>query len=227
MIDNKVKENIKKLSKETDNECCGFILSNNNVVPCLNVSPVPQKYFSISPSDYLRAVKIGKIEFVYHSHNKNPDFSEYDKLNLYNQKLRGILYCKEADSFKIFVPESYKNPYIGKKFEIGTSDCLSLVIEYYKNELKIELPNIERGEGWYTKNSDIISHNIPPFLKKTEEFKKHNIVVFDMLGNGKPCHFGIYLENDLILHHPRHRLSTIEIMSETLKKRIAYMLQCN
>lgn len=228
MIDNKIKQQIKQLALQTDNEICGVII-NNNVYPCQNISVNPQKNFTISPLDYLKINKIkdNKIDYIYHSHNQNSTFSEFDKINLYNLKLRGFLYSKKSDSFSYFFPESYQNKYVGRLFEIGISDCYSLICDYYQNELNIELPKIKRADGWHKKTPNIINENIPSsFIRiKLEESKKNDIIVFDLLNNNIPCHFGIYLENDLILHHPRNKLSTIELMSSERKKKIAYLLK--
>ena len=226
MITQSIKSEIKNLSHQTENEICGFLLSNGSLYPCQNKSLNPLYHFSIDPKDYLRANFRG-IELVYHSHQRSNEFSEFDKINLYNQKLRGLLYCKEKDNFKMFLPESYNNKYVGRAFEIGVSDCLSIVSDYYKEELNIKLPEIIRGADWYKKNPNIIKENTPTNLKKIENtnIQKNDILAFDMLNNGAPCHFGIYLGNDIMLHHPRFRLSTIEILNETLKKKLAYGLR--
>src|SRR5690349_14684275 len=125
-LKNKIKEHA---IQESPNECVGFIV-NGDTFPCKNQANNPIQHFSISPLDYLRANYFGNIEMIYHSHNRNPEFSEFDKINLYNQNLRGVVYCREKDCFNIFLPESYNNKYIGRDFEIGVSDCLSLVSDY-------------------------------------------------------------------------------------------------
>lgn len=225
MITQKIKQKIKEISFKTKTECCGFIL-NNQIFPCKNQSENPDHHFSISPFDYLRASYLGNIEIIYHSHTKNPEFSEFDKINLYNQKLRGLMYCKEKDCFKVFLPESYNNKYVGRVFEIGVSDCLTLVSDYYQKELGIILPEIKRKEGWYKENKNIVKENTPSNFKQIpfETARKNDLLVFDMLNNDLPCHFGIYLGNDMILHQPREKLSTIELLTEPMKKRLSYAL---
>lgn len=228
MISFDTKQIIKKLAQKTNNEICGFVTANN-VYPCVNKSDNPQNHFLISPVDYLKVNNKEKIQFVYHSHPKNPEFSEFDKISLYNLKLRGLVYCKETDSFNYFLPESYNNKYIGRKFEIGISDCLTLITDYYKNELNIILPQINRNENWYEKNPNLVNENIPSFLDKIvlKNAQKHDIILFDMFNNNNPNHFGIYLGDELILHHPRHKLSTIEILTEKHKEKIPYVLHAN
>jgi len=48
-----------------------------------------------------------------------------------------------------------------------------------------------------------------------------------MFDNGMPCHFGIYLDDNMILHHPRHKLSTIELLTPKKKEKITYLLRWN
>lgn len=226
MITFNLKQKIKELAQKTNNEICGFV-TTHNLYPCRNQSDNPKNHFLISPIDYLKINTKEKIEFIYHSHEKGEEFSEFDKLNLYNLKLRGLVYCKETDSFNYFFPESYKNKYVGRRFEIGVSDCLTLITDYYKNELNITLPEIQRNENWYEKNPDLVNKSIPAFLNKIplETAQKHDIIVFDMLNNGNPNHFGIYLDNDLILHHPRRKFSTVEILTKKHKEKIPYALR--
>lgn len=229
MITKELKNKIKEHAiQDFPNECVGFVV-NGDIFPCKNQSENPIKHFSISPLDYLQASYFGNIEMVYHSHNKNPEFSEFDKVNLYNQKLRGIVYCREKDCFNIFLPESYNNKYVGRNFEIGISDCLSLVSDYYKDELNIILPQIERKEGWYKNNPNIVIENTPKNFKQIEfkDAQKNDLLVFDMLKNNLPCHFGIYLGNDVILHQPRNQQSIIELITNQMKKRISYALTWN
>lgn len=225
MITQFIKQKIKNLSLQTKGECCGFVVKNQ-VFPCKNQSQNPNHHFSISPLDYLHASYLGKIEIIYHSHAKNPEFSEFDKLNLYNQKLRGLVYCKEKDCFNVFFPESYNNKYLGRSFEIGVSDCLSLVAEYYKNELGVILPDIQRSEGWYKNHPNIVRDNTPKNFVKIEfkDAQKNDLLVFDMLKNNQPCHFGIYLGNDIILHQLRNKFSVLEELTEVMKKKLSYCL---
>lgn len=223
-----IKNQIKNLAHQTNDEICG-IISNNNLFPCKNISSNPSRHFILSPFDYLKASYKGKIDCIYHSHPQNPEFSELDKINLYNQKLKGIMYCKNEDSFRYFLPESYNNKYVGREFKIGINDCLTLVSDYYKNELNIILPKIKREDGWYKTNPNMFNESLSPDFEKIplEKAEKGNVIVFDMLKNGMPHHFGVYLGNDILLHHPRNKLSTIELITDEKKKRIPYVLKWN
>jgi len=226
LITIEIKDKIRKLAHQTSDEICGFVVKNN-LIPCENISSNPTKHFQISPVDYMVTCQIGNPDYLYHSHHNNEEFSDLDKITLYNHKIRGLLYCKKNNKFKIFLPESYQNKYIDRSFKIGQNDCLSLVTEYYKNELGVELPAFDRTENWYTENPNRINENIPVRLIKVAEAQKNDIIVFDLLNNKMPSHIAIYLGNDMILHQPRGRQSTIELLNNALKNKIAYILRWN
>ena len=104
---------------------------------------------------------------------------------------------------------------------------MELVSDYYKEKKFLILPKINRSEGWYKTNPSVIEQNIPLNFKKIslKNAEKDDIIVFDMLNNNIPCHLGIYLGNDVILHHPRKRLSTIELLNDEWKNKICYLLR--
>jgi proteasome lid subunit RPN8/RPN11 len=198
-------------------ESCGLIVKNNkekNIFPCGNISKEFNK-FIINPNDYLQAsLKYEKIIGVYHSHiNQNNDFSEFDKLNSKNHNLYFVLYNINTDSFKEYNPISEENPYVGINFCYGVNDCFSLVQKYYKNELNINLHHIERDNEWYKTNPklflDILKQYKNIFVK-VEKPCENDIIVFKYPKFEYPHHLGIYLNGNLLLHHPRNRYSTIE-----------------
>lgn len=226
MISYNTKHEIKELAQQSQNEICGLIV-NGNVFACKNISFKPTQHFEIAPEDYLQASLKGQINAVYHSHvTDNDTFSDYDKLNLYNHSLRGVLYNTKKNVFRYFLPEQYHNKYIGRQFKLGTNDCFGLVKNYYLNELNIQINNFPRNEDWYKLNPEIINQNFKSQgFDKVESMQKNDIIVFDLLQNGNPCHFGISLGNDTFLQHARNKLSTIDLLTSVWKKKIGYILR--
>ena len=58
-------------------------------------------------------------------------------------------------------------------------------------------------------------------IKKASELKENDIVVFG--SKGKPMHLGVFLEEGLILHHPRNKYPTTEQINQTFFKRLLYV----
>lgn len=229
-----IKEKIKAFSlQEPENEICGLLLkekdNNIKVIKCENYSQNKKHSFSISPFDYIKISVSGEIIGYFHSHNdKFEDFSLIDKIQAESHNLTSILYCTFNDTFKQYIPIHYKNPYIGRNFEIGKNDCFSLFRDYYKNELKIEIQNCERNEKWFEKNENLFEeiYNKENFIKffDIKELKINDGIIFKMLKN-KASHIAIYLGNMNILHHPRNALSLIEILTEPYIRKIDYFIR--
>ena len=76
------------------------------------------------------------------------EFSEFDKIQSLAHGLPSILYGVKKDRFLLFKPEDYRDPYVGRAFQIGTQDCFTLLTDYYKNELSINFDSFKRGELW-------------------------------------------------------------------------------
>lgn len=49
--------------------------------------------------------------------------------------------------------------YIGRKFVHGSTDCYSLVRDFYKNEFGIELTDYARAEFWWNKGQNLYMDN--------------------------------------------------------------------
>ena len=223
-----IKQNIKKHAfDEAPNECCGILLQNEEkkgleIFKCKNSSANKAHHFLISPGDYLRASEKGKILAFYHSHDsEESSFSEHDKLQSEQHNVKFILYCTKKNSFHEYKPEKYASPYVGRDFELGVNDCLTLAIDYYKKECGIKIKNYYRDRNWFIENPDSYQEHYKeegftqvlggPLTKKDlPEMKKHDGVMMKYLGKDFPTHGAVYLGDGLILHHLINCYSRIE-----------------
>ena len=227
-------------------EVCGLIVKNNfkfSIFPCQNISNNKTHFFTIKSTDYLKASLIGDIVCSFHSHpNEFSDCSEFDKQNSKNHNLPLIIYHNLSDTFKFFDSNYAKNEcnnvlnkYLNINFELGRADCFTLIKNYYKNELKINIIDNDliqnRKDKWFEKNNLInlgfkLNNNFNK-INDINDIKKHDIIVFNYFKEGPPHHLGIYLGNLEFLHHPRLRLSCIEKLTDIYKKKITYLVRCN
>ena len=104
LLNNSIKSNIKEHSLEDyPNECCGILAQNKDetvVVRCENIADNKKEFFEISPHDYLKASKIGRVKAYYHSHTgKNFSLSGADKAISISQRLPLIMYSIIRDNF--------------------------------------------------------------------------------------------------------------------------------
>lgn len=233
MLTEHVKEEIRKHALENPNEeVCGFILNDNSVFRAHNVSTNKKKTFSIEPMDYLKAESNHKISAIYHSHiSDNCEFSDFDKINAFNHNKIYILYSIKKNIFNFLYPDNYSNKYLRRKFDYETANCAALIVDFYRNELKIELkvPDIKINENWFKEKRNIILDTwkqLNPELSEVSDLKRYDIMFFNYLDDSKiPHHTGMYYEDGVFLHHPRHKLSRLEIYDEHFQKRTTHILR--
>lgn len=243
MLNSHIKSQIKSHSLENPKEeCCGFILFANgeySVFPCQNRAENPAHNFSIDGQDYLNASFKGDIVACYHSHcfdEKN--YSDIDKVNSNGFNIPLILYHIQSDEFFTYYPNNESNKYIGQSFQIGVSDCFSLVREYYEKELGIKIRDYYRDDKWMTKSQYYFDtqYEQEGFVKvsfdKTnfDNMKKHDIILVKhqvLIDFPHATHAAIYLGHNQILHHIRDGYSKIEDYSDSYKRRTMMILRHN
>lgn len=235
-----LKEKIKEEAKKAfPKECCGFIYLDKtsykfDVFPCKNVAEQKNNNFTISPNDYLRCSYLGQIIACYHSHsNDNTEFSEIDKDNSNKYEMHYILYNVKQDIFNFYTPNSEKNPYIGRPFILGVSDCFTLVQDYAKKERNINLqfprnvlyPKDLKEIGALYEENFIANGFIK--LTKDVELKKDDglMMIFPAISEKYPTHAAVYIGNGMILHQPFNSFSCVNIYDNFYKKHTSYVLR--
>lgn len=230
MLSLNIRKEIEQHSEsEFPNECNGLIVKNGEsyqVFRCKNLSYHPCDHSILSPLDYINAEKQGKIVAYYHS--QESDFASLmDSYTSYYQNIFSIIYCWKSKKFYVLEPKL--KDYLNKDFEIGVNDCFSLVCNYYKDNLGIDIGNYYRNNNWYIEDSGIIKRNIEKenfrIVKDVKDMEINDIILFG--DKDDIVHMGIYLGNDMLLHHPRHGKSSIEYMNHHYKSRIALIVRHN
>lgn len=238
LLNNNIKEKIRNhaLSKPKE-EVCGFICFNKislekEIFCCNNSNGSRNNAFTINPLDYVRASRSGEILAVYHSHvNDNLNFSLSDKINSNSHEVPFILYNVRQNIFNEYFPNDYEFSYIGREFEYGKFDCFSLVKDYYKKELGINIIDnyTNRNDNWYEKKSNSFLEgwkNDNSDFNIVEKPKKHDVLFLKYFKTAVfPHHMGIYLGEDMFLHHPRNKYSLIEKYSDTYKRKTFSILR--
>lgn len=240
MLTEDIKNSIKSHALEkAPEECCGLIFDDGVKIDsfkCKNDAQNPLVNFSINPIDYLKCSYKGNIVATYHSHKNNEMFSYLDKENSINHRLNYVMYNIKSNSFHHYDYKENKIFYLNKPYKVGENDCFTLVRNYLKKNLSIDLPSelVESYDFGAFKNRqicrDLIKQKTSFPSQQKEFFKvdinsqgnlcKNDIIVLG--SNGKPMHLGIYLGNGLMLHHPRNKFATTEQINETFFKRLLY-----
>lgn len=222
---------IKYALQSPDEESVGLICGDN-FVPCKNIHGNKKHYFSIDPIDYIKATKIGKITAIFHSHvNDSPGFSVFDYQQSILNNLEYWLYDLKSKTFKILKPQIFTK-YINQPFKEGISDCFSLIRDFYKNELNIEIPNwfCNRKKGFVKIQKNLLETQEYKELGKSIGFnlvldnnlKNFDILIFKFYDR---LHMAIFLENNCILHQIRVKRSCIEVYTDEYKNSLICVLR--
>ena len=187
-----------------ENECCGFVIDNKTYMPCKNISPTPTEAFEISPDDWLTAEEQGEITAIVHSHpNGLPILSEADQIYQQQTAVDWWLVCdNQIHKFR------YIKPLLGREFEHGKTDCLTIVRDAYMLA-GIDLPDYERADDWWHNGQNLYLDLLPKngFERVNAEDIQEGDIILVCLGSETPNHAAVYIGNQYILHHCPDRLS--------------------
>tara|TARA_Y100001973_G_scaffold58943_1_gene86788 strand:+ start:452 stop:1159 length:708 start_codon:yes stop_codon:yes gene_type:complete len=220
---NKALEHAKQ---EDPKESCGLLVvikGKEKYFACKNLAEDPKGMFIIDPKDWASAEDKGEIVGVIHSHpTTSPQLSEADKVSCEKSKLTWYVVQPNLEEWVEYKPCGYKAPLIGRKWVWGVNDCWSLCRDYYKEELGINLRDWDRptsSEAFILNPMFDRSFVATGFreLKPEEELQKNDLLLMS-IGSPGLNHIGLYLNNQLVLHHLQGRLSSRDLLDEWLLK---------
>lgn len=139
-------------------EACGLIVQTRDKPhshiywPCRNLAGVRRsEQFILHPQDWAAAEDAGTIMAVCHSHpdaSANPSMA--DRVMCEKSGLPWFIIGWPSQVMKRVDPEGWQAPLLEREFTYGVLDCYTLIQDYYRRELFIELPDFERDEdGWW------------------------------------------------------------------------------
>ena len=206
-------------------ESCGLLLNikgKEKYFPCRNLSMTAFQCFIIDPEDYIKADNTGDIIGVVHSHPVTPPVpSQSDKVACEQSGLVWHIVNPKTESWGYLKPTGYKAPILGREWAWGVTDCYTLVRDWYKEKLDIDLIDWQRPTTLEYFNKE------PMFEKCAEETGFRELRPDEKLINGDLLfmsifsnnlnHVAIFIDGD-VLHHLADRLSCIEPYSEWLLK---------
>lgn len=201
------------------NECCGLIV-DGAYWPCRNVSKVPGEEFVIHPEDWASAEDSGRIEAICHSHPDGPSApSRFDQREIEKSKLPWLILG--TDGIRREVSRRALNTLVGRTYEYGVRDCLSLFRDYYRLAHGIDLPAFDHGEwGWWSKGGDLITEGVHPagFYDIPAQALRPGDAILMQIRSRVPNHCAVLVEDGIILHHLHERLSTRDVFGGYFKK---------
>ncbi len=220
------------LDSKAPEEGCGLLIIRKGLIywqPCDNIASKPTEHFKISGLDYATANMGGDIYAVVHSHvDKSSEPSADDKTISEMLRVPYLIVSIPDHTYNMYKPSIKTNKYSGRKYISGKQDCWVLVKDYYLDFYNIELPVIDySSEDWDVDGVPFLNSEYLNSVgfEETNTPEVGDIVTFKVMSS-YINHFGIYIGDNLFLHHAENRLSCREPIRGLWAKYLEGFITC-
>lgn len=211
-------------------ESCGLVIIEGGkptYVPCRNIA-VGTEHFVLSPEDFGFADDRGDVVAVVHSHpGLPPTPSQADLVSAEGHNYPWVIVNWPTGEYLTFEPSGYVAPLVGRQFSFGVLDCFTLIRDYYKRELDIDIEDFPRQDEWWKKGQNLYLDNYDKagFIVANDGPQKHDIILMQVARSAVPNHGAIYLGDDYILHHLYDHLSGRDLFTGYWAKCATHILR--
>lgn len=232
-MNTQVKHEICELARSNPlEEVCGLIYAPFNesaakVWPTPNIAANRGEEFEMDIQEYLKVHKMGQILGLYHSHPTSAGFSEADLECAEEMAIPFYLFDIQEDRWHEYLPSTYQPPIEGARWILGFQDCFGCIRTYYRGICKIYIGDYDRDESFCHEEQNVIMNNFDKEgfeVVPKESLKVHDVLLFKT-NKALPQHFGIYLGQQLFLHHMQNGLSCQQMLDGRWLNRILYVLR--
>ena len=203
--------------EESPQESVGLvsvIKGRQRYFPCTNLAETPDEHFVLGPEEYAEIEDKGEIVAVIHSHPKtNHAPSPADRVACEKSGLPWHVINPNTENWGYCEPSGFELPYVGREFVHGIVDCYSLIRDFYQREFEIILNDYDRRDQWWNKGENMYLDNFKKegFKEIKEDEVKYGDLFIMQLESPVPNHGGIYIGDNLVLHHVQGRLSSRDV----------------
>tara|TARA_B100000287_G_C20632714_1_gene780472 strand:- start:858 stop:1571 length:714 start_codon:yes stop_codon:yes gene_type:complete len=196
--------------------------------PCKNIAPEGEDHFVLDPEDYSAAEDKGEITAIIHSHpvtNHAP--SPADLVACEKSGLPWHVINPQTELWGYCEPSGYELPYVGRPFFYGVIDCYSLIRDFYEREFNIALTDYDRKDRWWERGESMYLDHFKDegFNEIPIEDIEYGCVILMHLEANVPNHGGIYINDNMVLHHVQDRLSSRDLYGGYYQKNTAKILK--
>ncbi len=146
-------------------ESCGMVVrtaEGERYMPCRNdaAGNLALGCFVMNEEDQKAAEDLGEVLAIAHSHpNASADPSDADRVMCSKSEVPWIIVGVPSGVVRFLEPSEKGLPLVGRTFHHGVVDCYSLVRDYYKEKLDLELSNYRRTDDWWLRGENLYVRN--------------------------------------------------------------------
>lgn len=209
--------------REFPRECCGLVIAKGKsrkmvYVPCRNLAATSMEHVVMSPEDYADAEDQGEVVALCHSHpNHSCEPSDADRAMCEASGLRWYIVSLDANGIIdqcSIEPSGYETPLLKRAYVTGVHDCYGLVRDWYMRERAVTLPDFPRRDDWWENGLNLLLDNYRAAgfvaLPEGSEWEPGDVPLMQ-IRSPVPNHCGVYIGDDLLLHHPIQRVSRRDV----------------
>lgn len=208
-----IDEFLRHAAETYPNECCGVLAQKGKTLRyfrCANIAIDPRENFEICPDDYGDAEAWGDVAGIVHSHpDATTQPSPHDRARCDQTGLAWHIVSYPEGDFRTIRPRG-DVPLLGRPFVLGVHDCYGLIMDYYRQEHGITIPDRRLNYEWWTAEHTVNLYQDHwhecGFREFDGEPRPGDMVIMQVQAP-RWNHAGILLDGNMLLHHLSGHLS--------------------